>query len=122
MRHRECMRDLRCMRTPVRCGVMDGAIDVTSTAGGKSRQSAHIGAGRGGKCQPTFRSSSRTQFREPRLDMSRREFLALGSAANRCAARRSPLAASRALLRSSAFCASHQLPVPRISLAHLVRA
>jgi hypothetical protein len=36
MRHRACMRHLLCMRTPVRLGVTDGAIDVTSAAVGKS--------------------------------------------------------------------------------------
>ena len=35
MRHRACMRHLLCMRTPVRVGVADGAIDVTSAAVGK---------------------------------------------------------------------------------------
>jgi hypothetical protein len=35
MRHRAYMRHLRCMRTPVRFGVTDGAIDVTSAAVGK---------------------------------------------------------------------------------------
>jgi hypothetical protein len=35
MRHRACMRHLMCMRTPVRFGVTDGAIDVTSAAVGK---------------------------------------------------------------------------------------
>jgi hypothetical protein len=35
MRHRACMRHLQCMRTPVRFGVTDGAIDVTSAAVGK---------------------------------------------------------------------------------------
>ena len=33
--HRACMRHLLCMRTPVRFGVTDGAIDVTSAAVGK---------------------------------------------------------------------------------------
>ena len=33
MRHRGCMRSF--MRTPVRLGVTDGAIDVTSAAVGK---------------------------------------------------------------------------------------
>jgi hypothetical protein len=31
----ECMRHLLCMRMPVRFGVTDGAIDVTSAAAGK---------------------------------------------------------------------------------------
>ena len=35
MRHRGCMRHLLSMRTPVRLGVTDGAIDVTSAAVGK---------------------------------------------------------------------------------------
>src|SRR5258705_9770580 len=35
MRHRACMQHLLCMRTPVRFGVADGAIDVTSAAVGK---------------------------------------------------------------------------------------
>ena len=35
MRHRACMRHLLCMRTPVRSGVTDGAIEVTSAAVGK---------------------------------------------------------------------------------------
>jgi len=35
MRHRACMRHLVYMRTAVRFGVADGAIDVTSTAVGK---------------------------------------------------------------------------------------
>jgi hypothetical protein len=30
-----CMRHLMCMRTPVRFGVTDGAIDVTSAVVGK---------------------------------------------------------------------------------------
>ena len=35
MRHRASMRHLLCMRTPVRFGVADGAIDATSAAVGK---------------------------------------------------------------------------------------
>jgi hypothetical protein len=35
-RHRAFMRHLLCMRTPVRFGVTDGAIDVTSVAVGKA--------------------------------------------------------------------------------------
>jgi hypothetical protein len=35
MWRRVCMRHLLCTRTPVRLGVTDGAIDVTSAAGGK---------------------------------------------------------------------------------------
>jgi hypothetical protein len=35
MWHRACMRHLLCMRMPVRFGVTDGAIDVTSAAAGK---------------------------------------------------------------------------------------
>ena len=35
MWRRACMRHLLCMRTPVRFGVADGAIDVTSAAVGK---------------------------------------------------------------------------------------
>jgi hypothetical protein len=35
MPHRACMRHLQRMRTPVRLGVMDGAIDATSAAVGK---------------------------------------------------------------------------------------
>ena len=34
MRHPECMRHRLCMRTPVRFGAADGAIDVTSAAVG----------------------------------------------------------------------------------------
>ena len=37
IRHRECMRHLVYMRTRVRVGVADGAIDVTSTVVGKSQ-------------------------------------------------------------------------------------
>ena len=35
MWRRACMRHLLCTRTLVRLGVTDGAIDVTSAAGGK---------------------------------------------------------------------------------------
>ena len=35
MRHRACIRHPECMRTPVRVGVADGAIGVTSTVVGK---------------------------------------------------------------------------------------
>jgi len=41
MRHRECMRHLVYMRTPVRVGVADGAIDVTSTVVGKVSELGH---------------------------------------------------------------------------------
>ena len=41
MRHRECMRHLVYMRTAVRVGVADGAIDVTSTVVGEVSELGH---------------------------------------------------------------------------------
>jgi hypothetical protein len=45
MRHRACMGHLLCMRMPVRLGVVDGAMDVTSAAVGKIL--AYVGNRRG---------------------------------------------------------------------------
>ena len=38
MRPRACMRHLLCMRTPVRFGVTDGDIDITSAAVGEGQK------------------------------------------------------------------------------------
>ncbi len=56
MRHRECMRHLVYMRTPVRVGVADGAIDVTSTVVGKVSELGH------GEASLTLRSHAPEAF------------------------------------------------------------
>jgi hypothetical protein len=70
MRHRECMRHLVYMRTPVRVGVADGAIDVTSTVVGKVSELGH------GEASLTLRShapeacANRASFRLGEPDAS----------------------------------------------------